>query len=143
MKRSTVWIRLCGECFATAGSLLPTNGVAGIDAPGFDRSHDSKRYTRPATRTIQQLKVTSLVDTRANAFLELHVTTARKHDTQIAPALVKRNTDDATILLGDRGYDDLETHKLARETERRPLIEHCEFSSRHKAWNARLDKGVG
>lgn len=27
-------------------SLLPTNGGAGIDASGFDRSHASKHYTK-------------------------------------------------------------------------------------------------
>lgn len=52
-------------------SLLPTNGVVGIDASGFDRSHASKHYTKRAKLAIQQLKVTLLVDTRANAILGL------------------------------------------------------------------------
>ncbi len=65
--------------------------------------------------------------------------TTRKHDTQIAPALINRNTDDVAILLGDKGYDDREIRTLAREKEVRPLIKHREFSSLHKAWNARLD----
>jgi IS5 family transposase len=86
-------------------TLLPTNGVVGIDASGFDRSHASKHYTKRTKLTIQQLKVTLLVDTEANAILDLHVTTTRKHDSQIAPSLIK----------------------------------HREFSSLHKAWNARLD----
>ena len=55
-------------------SLLPTNGVVGIDASGFDRGHASKHYTKRAKLTIQQLKVTLLVDTRANAILDLHIT---------------------------------------------------------------------
>ncbi len=62
-------------------SLLLTNGVTGIDASGFDRIHASKHYTKRAKLTIQQLKVTLLVDTRVNAIFELHVTTTRKHDT--------------------------------------------------------------
>jgi len=74
-----------------SASLLPTNGVAGIDASGFDWSHASKHYTKRAELTIQQLKVTLLVDTRVNAILDLHVTTTRKHDSQIAPSLIKRN----------------------------------------------------
>jgi len=74
-----------------SASLLPTNGVAGIDASGFDWSHASKHYTKWAELTIQQLKVTLLVDTRVNAILDLHVTTTRKHDSQIAPSLIKRN----------------------------------------------------
>ena len=120
-------------------TLLPTNGVVGIDASGFDRSHASKHYTKRTKLTIQQLKVTLLVDTRVNAIIDLHVTTTRKHDSKIAPSLIRRNTDDVTILLGDKGYDDLNIRTLAREDGVRPVIKHREFSSLHKAWNARLD----
>lgn len=70
-------------------TLLPTNGVVGIDASGFERSHASKHYTKGTKLTIQQLKVTLLVNTRGDAILDLHVTTTRKHDSQIAPALIK------------------------------------------------------
>ena len=120
-------------------SLLPTNGVVGIDASGFDRSYASKRYTKRTQLTIQQLKVTLLVDIRANVILDLHVTTTRKHDIQIAPSLIRRNTDDVAVLLGDNGYDDQKIRVLAQREEIRPLIKHREFSSIHKAWNARLD----
>ncbi|WP_231189130.1 IS5 family transposase [Haladaptatus sp. DYF46] len=120
-------------------TLLPTNGVVSIDASGFDRSHASKHYTKRAELTIQQLKVTLLVDTRANAILDLHVTTTRKHDTQIAPSLINRNAAEVDVLLGDRGYDDHQIRVMARENEIRPLIKHREFSSLQKAWNARLD----
>ncbi|WP_435318478.1 IS5 family transposase [Haloarchaeobius sp. TZWSO28] len=120
-------------------TLLPTNGVVGIDASGFDRSHASKHYTKRTKLTIQQLKVTLLVDTRSNAILDVHVTTTRKHDSKIAPSLIKRNTGEVAVLLGDKGYDDQNIRALARETGVRPLIKHREFSSLHKAWNARLD----
>jgi len=120
-------------------SLLPTNGVAGIDASGFDRSHASKHYTKRTELTIQQLKVTLLVDSKVNAVLDLHVTTTRKHDSQIAPSLIKRNPETIDILLGDKGYDDQKIRWLARKHEIRPLIKHREFTSLHKAWNARLD----
>lgn len=120
-------------------SLLPTNGVVGIDASGFDRSHASKHYTKRTKLTIQQLKVTLLVDTRANAILDLHVTTTRKHDSKIAPSLIKRSAGEVAVLLGDKGYDDQQIRALAREDGIRPLIKHREFSSLHKAWNARLD----
>jgi IS5 family transposase len=120
-------------------TLLPTNGVVGIDASGFDRSHASKHYTKRTKLTIQQLKVTLLVDTRSNAILDVHVTTTRKHDSKIAPSLIKRNTGDVGVLLGDKGYDDQKVRALARDAGVRPLIKHREFSSLHKAWNARLD----
>ncbi|MFD1643992.1 IS5 family transposase [Halohasta litorea] len=120
-------------------TLLPTNGIVGIDASGFDRSHASKHYTKRTKLTIQQLKVTLLVDTRSNAIIDLHVTTTRKHDSQIAPSLIKRNTGEVVILLGDKGYDDQKIRALAGKTGVRPLIKHREFLSLHKAWNARLD----
>jgi IS5 family transposase len=120
-------------------TLLPTNGVAGIDASGFDRSHASKHYTKRTELKIQQLKVTLLVDTRANAILDLHVTTTRKHDSKIAPSLIKRNADEVVALLGDKGYDDQKIRSLAHEEGIRPVIKHREFSSLHKAWNSRLD----
>ncbi|PCR89729.1 IS5 family transposase [Natrinema ejinorense] len=120
-------------------TLLPTNGVVGIDASGFDRSHASKHYTKRTELTIQQLKVTLLVDAKVNVILDLHVTTIRKHDSQIAPSLIKRNPESIDILLGDKGYDDQKIRRLARQYEVRPLIKHREFTSLHKAWNARLD----
>ncbi len=118
---------------------LPASGVVGIDASGFDRSQASKHYTKRTKLKIQQLKVTLLVDTDVNAILDLHVTTTRKHDSQIAPSLLKRNTNAVAVLLGDKGYDDHKIRSLAREEGVRPLIKHREFSSLHKAWNARLD----
>jgi IS5 family transposase len=59
-------------------TLVPTSGVVGIDASGFDRNHASKHYTKRTKLTIQQLKMTLLVDTRANAILDLHVLTTRR-----------------------------------------------------------------
>ena len=104
----------------------------------------SERMPQPITPkrtnvTIQQLKTTLLVDTATNAVLDIHVTTTRKHDTQIAPQVVKRNAESITVLTGDKGYDDQKFRRLARDHDVRPLIKHREFSSLHKAWNARLD----
>ena len=42
-------------------------------------------------------------------------------------------------LLGDKGYDDQKIRTLGRGASVRPVIKHREFSSLHKAWNARLD----
>ncbi len=118
---------------------LPTSGVVGVDASGFDRSHASKHYTKRAELSIQQFKVTLLVDAKMNAILDLHVTTTRKHDSQIAPSLIKRSLRYIDILLGDKGYDHQKTRQLARQYEIRPLIKHREFTSLHKAWSARMD----
>ena len=118
---------------------LPVNGVTGIDASGFERAHASTHYTKRTNLTIQQLKTTLLVDTATNAVLDIHVTTTRKHDTQIAPQVVKRNAASIKVLTGDKGYDDQKLRHLARDHDIRPLIKHREFTSLHKAWNARLD----
>lgn len=47
---------------------------------------------------IQQLKVTLLDDTKVNAILDLHITTTRKHDSQIAPILIKHNSENQIFL---------------------------------------------
>jgi IS5 family transposase len=120
-------------------SAVPPNGVTGIDASGFERAHTSTHYTKRSNLTIQQLKTTLLVDTATNAVFDIHVTTTRKHDTQIAPQVVKRNAESITVLTGDKGYDDQKLRRLARDHEIRPFIKHREFTSLHRAWNARLD----
>ena len=118
---------------------LPLNGVAGIDASGFERAHASAHYTKRTNLTIQQLKTTLLVDTATNAVVDVHVTTTRKHDTQIAPQVVKRNAEFIEVLIGDKGYDDQNLRRLACDFGVRPLIKHREFTPLHEAWNARLD----
>jgi len=121
---------------------LPLNGITGIDASGFEQAHASTHYTKRTNLTIQQLKTTLLVDTATNAVLDVHVTTTRKHDTQIAPQVVKRNVQSIAVLAGDKGYDDQKLRRLARDHDIRPLIKHREFTPLHKAWNARLDNGL-
>ena len=83
--------------------------------------------------------MTLLVDTEVNAILDLHVMATRKHDSQIAPSLIKRNPETIDILLGDKGYDDQKIRRRARHYEVRLLIKHRKFTSLHKAWNAPLD----
>lgn len=83
--------------------------------------------------------MTLLVDTATTAVLDIHVTTTRKHDTQIASQVVKRNAESITVLAGDKGYDNQNLRQLAHEHDVRPLIKHREFTSLHKAWNTRLD----
>ncbi len=118
---------------------LSVTGVTGIDASGFERAHASAHYTKRTNLTIQQLKTTLLIDTATNAVLDIHVTTTRKHDTQIAPQVVRRNAGSIAVLTGDKGYDDENLRQLARDLNIRPLIKYREFTPLHKAWNARLD----
>ncbi len=67
------------------------------------------------------------------------MTTTRKHDTQIAPQPVRRNAAFIAVLTGDKGYDDQKLRWHARDHNIRPLSKYREFTSLHKAWNARLD----
>jgi IS5 family transposase len=121
---------------------LPLNGVSGIDASGFERAHASTYYTKRTNLTIQQLKTTLLVDTATNAILDVHVTTTRKHDTQIAPQVVKRNGQSVAVLTSNKGYDDQKLRRLAHDHNIQSLIKHREFTPLHKAWNARLDRDL-
>jgi hypothetical protein len=73
-------------------TLLQTNGVVGGNSSGLDRSHVLKDYMKRTKMTIQQLRVTLFVDTRLNAIIDLYMTTIRKHELQIAPSIIKRNT---------------------------------------------------
>lgn len=77
-----------------------------MDASGCDRSYASRYYTQGVKLKIRSLKATLLVDTKAQTVLDLHVTTTRKHDTQIAPQLTKRNLERFRVLAADKGYDD-------------------------------------
>ena len=105
---------------------LLLNGVTGIDASGFERAHASTHYTKRTNLTIQQLKTTLLVDTATNTVLDIHVTTTRKHDTQIASQVVKWNIQSIAVSTGDKGYDDQKLRRLAHNHDIRPLIRHRE-----------------
>lgn len=65
-----------------SASLLRGDGVAAVDASGWDRSYASRYYTQRVKLKLQALKTTLLVDTFAQTVLDVHVTTTRKHDTQ-------------------------------------------------------------
>jgi len=121
---------------------LLVNGVTGLDASGFERAHTSAHYPKRTNLTIQQLKTTLLVDTANNAVLDIHITTTRKYNIQIAPQVVKRNAAPIAVLTGDKGYDDQKLRRLARDHDIWPLIKHREITPLHKAWNARLDSNL-
>ena len=59
---------------------VPVNGITGIDASGFERTHASAHYTKRTNFMIQQMKITLLIDTATNVVLDIHMTTTRKHD---------------------------------------------------------------
>ncbi|MGQ9733300.1 MAG: IS5 family transposase, partial [Candidatus Zipacnadales bacterium] len=125
-----------------SASLLTGDGVAALDASGWDRSYASRYYTQRVKLQIHSLKTTLLVDTRAQTVLDLHVTTTRKHDTQIGPQLTQRNLAHFETLAADKGYDDRAHRNRLKTWGKRPLIKHREFAPYDKAANARMDQGL-
>ena len=82
---------------------------------------------------MKQLKTTLLLDTATNAVLDIHVAKTRRHDTQIAPQVVKQNAAFIKVLTGDKGYDDQKLRQLGHDHDIRPLSKHREFTPLHKA----------
>jgi IS5 family transposase len=122
-----------------SATLVEGDRVAALDASGWDRSYASRHYTQRVQLKICSLKVTLLIDTGAQLVLDLHVTTTRKHDTQIAPGLTERNLDRFDTLSADKGYDDRSLRSRLRSWGKRPLIKHREFAPYDKAANAHMD----
>jgi IS5 family transposase len=121
--------------------LFPKKGdIAGIDASGYERHYASHYYTRRAKLKIHSIKTTILVDLGEQMVLDLHMTTTRKHDAQIAPGLLRRNKGFFRVLIADKGYDDGRLRAMLRRKKVRPLIRHREFKPHDKAANARMDE---
>lgn len=121
-----------------SAALLEGDGIAALDASGWDRSYASRYYTQRIHLKIRALKTTLLVDTKAQTVLDVHVTTTRKHDTQIAPRLTERNLERFETLAADKGYDDQSYRNRLRSWGKRPLIKHREFAPYDKAANAHM-----
>ena len=100
-----------GFCTRPVAPLQGAFGSRSCTSPAVSRRNIhppnsfSIHYAKRTNLTVQQLKTTLLVDTATNAVLDIHVTTTRKHDTQIAPQVVKRNAASIAVLIGDKGYD--------------------------------------
>jgi type II secretory pathway component PulJ len=63
---------------------------------------------------MRSLETTRLADTKkAQAVLDLHVTTLRKHDTQLVPRLTEKNLEQSETLVLGKGYDDQTCRQVA------------------------------
>lgn len=118
------------------------DGVAALDTTGWERSYASRYYTQRINLKIRALKTTLLVDTGAQTVLDVHVTTRRTHDTQIAPQLTERNLERFRTLVADKGYDDGAHRHWLTAWGKRHLIKHREFAPYDKAANARMDEKI-
>lgn len=120
-----------------AATLLPPSGVFRVDASGVEDSHASGQYTKWTELMIQQFRVTLRIDMTMNAILELHLTTIRKHDTQIASSLTDGNTRSMDILPGDKGYNDQKIRRLPRQHKVCPLSTYPKLTSLYRTENGR------
>ena len=125
-----------------SSSLLPGDGTSAIDSSGWERGYASRHYTKRRKIRIKALKVTLLVDTKAQMVLDLHLTTTRRHDTKIAPLLVWRNRRRFKVLIADKGYDAKSLRLRLRDLGKRPLIKHREFKPWDKLANSRMDSSL-
>ena len=120
--------------------LVGGDGVAALDATGWDRSYASRYYTQRVKLKIRSLKTTLLVDTQAQMILDLHLTTTRRRDTQIGPKLTERNLERFHTLIADKGHDDRGHRQRLRRAGKRPLIRHRGFKPYDRGANARMDR---
>jgi IS5 family transposase len=118
---------------------VQSSGKLAVDATGFNRHWASRYYTQRTTMSLSALKVTCLADVGDPLMIrDVHITTTRKHDTQILPELIP-DDEPGSLLTADKGYDDAEIRRQCRQLGIRPLIRHREHKPYDEAANARMD----
>ena len=124
-----------------SAKLTSFSGNAGVDATGFQRGSASHHYSKRCKIDIKSQKTTFLVDTTNRTILGVHLTTGRKHDTQIAPILVGRALKNflMKILTGDKGYDDEKFRKMLRDNRILPVIKYRIFDPAYSYINEVMD----
>jgi len=73
-------------------------GMGNSKTPSVSSAYRKSTIFERTKLKISSLKTTILVD-KNSTILDIHVTTTRKHDTQIAPNLIKRNQNKINTLL--------------------------------------------
>lgn len=117
-----------------------TGRIGAVDASGFSRGRVSHHYTKRTGIHIQSLKTTILVDCEKGWILDVHLTTTRKHDSQIGPILLRDLPESLEIMTGDKGYDDAQFRKELRERGMVDQIKYREFKEDQAHANAYLDE---
>lgn len=131
---STIWRLLLAKTITQ----FDLSGHAGIDATGFERSQASRYYTQRAKMKLEAVKTTILIDVHTQVILDCHLTTTRRHDTQIGPQILKKHLY-IRSLVADKGYDTDELRTPLKAENIRPLIRHRRFTPVDWAANARMD----
>lgn len=118
---------------------IESSGQMAVDATGFNRQWASRYYTKRTKMTLSALKVTIRADVGDTlAVRDVHITTTRKHDTQILPKLIPKD-EPGSFLAADRGYDHQDLREWCRYRGIRPLIKHRNQRKQGPAANARMN----
>lgn len=122
-----------------SASRIESSGKLAVDATGFTRHWASRYYTKRTEMKLSDLKVTCLADVGDPMVIrDVHITTTRKHDTQILPKLIP-DDESGSFLAADKGYDHYDLRDWCRDKGIRPLIKHREHKPYDKAANARMN----
>jgi hypothetical protein len=76
--------------------------VQAIDASGFDRIAASRKYANRTDYTFKAMKTTLLVDCASGTILDVHRSTNKPNDTQVARQLLARNFDRVETITVDK-----------------------------------------
>lgn len=118
---------------------IESSGQMAVDATGFNRHWASRYYTQRTKMSLAALKVTIRADVgKTLAIRDVHITTTRKHDTQILPKLIPKD-EPGSFLAADRGYDHRDLREWCRFRGIRPLIKHRSQRKQGPAANAWMD----
>lgn len=130
----SVWRAL----FSRSAQLLDRSGHTAIDSTFFTRRQASPQYLQRIGRSVETPKITFLVDTAAQAILDVHCSARWPNDANIGPKLAARNLEKIESLAADKGYDSTDVRDTLRSEGVRPLIKHRLYTPIDHAHNARL-----
>ena len=103
---------------------------AAIDATGFDPDQTSRHYANRTSYRVRALKVAALLNVETLSIIDIHCTTAKKHDSKIGPQVARRNAADLRSLAADRGYGSKAFRYEIRGNGVRPLLKYQSITSR-------------
>jgi hypothetical protein len=95
-----------------------TTSVVAIESSGFTPDATSSYYSVRTGKTRHDyLKTTISVDSDNISLLSFHVTNSRRHDSQIAPIVLRAShrTKKSKCYVMDKGYDSERIHKLIHD----------------------------
>ena len=115
---STVLNRLFRKACSFMTEWKDTTSIVAIDSSGFTPDSASTYYSIRTGKTRHDyLKTTISVDSDHISLLAFHVTNSRRHDSQIAPIILRASNrvKKSRCYVMDKGYDSERIHQLIHE----------------------------